>query len=105
MPIVNKMKSIKEDVRELLELRKEYRDSDSRLITAYYYKKFGGKGYFNNKTALDFLRALSSGKFPLPDTITRVRRRLQEQNPSLRGDTYKIRQLYRSDVRKEIKHL
>jgi hypothetical protein len=105
MPIVKKMKSIKEDVRELLELKKEYRDSDSRLITAFYYRKFGGKRYFNDKTALDFLRALASGKFPLPDTITRVRRKLQEQNPSLRGDSYKTRQLYRSDVKKEIKHL
>lgn len=105
MPIIKKMKTIKADVRELLELKKEYRDSDSRLITAFYYRKCGGKKYFANKTALEFLYAIAYGKLPLPDTITRVRRRLQEQDPSLRGNDYQKRKMHQKDVRENIKNV
>jgi hypothetical protein len=105
MAIVEKMKSIKQDVRELLLAKKEYRDSDSRLITAFYYRKFGGKKYFANKTALEFLYQIASGKFPLPDTITRVRRKLQQDDASLRGNTYEARHQYKRNVRKQIKDL
>lgn len=103
--IVKKMKGIKNDVRELLIKYPDYRDSDSRLVAAYYYKKYGGRETFDNLTAMEFLKHFAEGRFPLPDYITRVRRKLQEQEPSLRGDTWRERHHLEEETRVNISDL
>jgi len=103
--IVEKMKSIKNDVRELLIKYPQYKDSDSKLVSAFYYLKYGGKKVFENKTAMQFLTDFANGKFPFPDTITRVRRKLQESEPELRGENYKKRHQHDDDVKKSIHKL
>lgn len=103
--IVAKMKGIKNDVRELLIQYPEYRDSDSRLVAAFYYKKYGGRQTFDNLTAMEFLKHFAEGKFPLPDYITRVRRKLQEQCPELRGKAWADRHQLEDDTRQEINEL
>ena len=103
--IVQKMRTIKDDVRELLIKYPEYRDSDSKLISAFYYFKYGGKDVFENITAFQFLKHFSEGRFPLPDNITRVRRKLQEQEPELRGKVWADRHQLEDDTRKEIHEL
>jgi hypothetical protein len=103
--IVEKMKSIKNDVRELLIKYPHYKDNDSKLISAFYYFKYGGKNVFENKTAMEFLTDFANGKFPFPDTITRVRRKLQESEPELRGENYKKRHQHDADVKKTIHKL
>ena len=103
--MIEKMKSIKEDVRELLMTYPHYRDDDSKLISAFYYLKYGGKEAFESATAFEFLKDFANGRFPFPDTITRVRRKLQEQEPLLRGDKYKERHHLEDDVRKNIHEL
>jgi len=104
MPL-KKMKSIKDDVREIMKLSEDYKNNDSKLIAMYYYKKYGGKDVFETKSAMDFLKGFAKGQFPLPDSITRVRRKLQEQEPELRGDAYKKRHSNEADVRKNINKL
>lgn len=99
------MKSIKEDVRELLMTYPQYRDDDSKLISAFYYLKYGGKEAFESATAFEFLKDFANGRFPFPDSITRVRRKLQEQEPLLRGEKYKERHHLEDDVRKNIHEL
>jgi len=103
--IVKKMKSIKNDVRELLIKYPQYKDSDSKLVSAFYYLKYGGKKVFENKTAMQFLTDLAHRKFPFPDTITRVRRKLQQTEPELRGNNYKIRHQHDAEVKKTIHKL
>lgn len=103
--IVKRMKGIKDDVRELLEKYPEYRDNDNRLVSAYYYVKYGGKEVFDNISAFQFLKDFAEGRFPLPDYITRVRRKLQEQNPNLRGDKWVERHKLEDDTRDEINYL
>lgn len=103
--IVKKMKSIKNDVRELLIRYPEYRDNDNRLIAAFYYVKYGGKETFEQLTAMQFLFDFAEGRFPLPDYITRVRRKLQEQEPSLRGEKWLERHKLEDETREEINEL
>lgn len=103
--IVEKMKSIKNDVRELLIKYPHYKDNDSKLISAFYYFKYGGKNVLEKKTAMEFLTDFANGKFPFPDTITRVRRKLQESEPELRGENYKKRHQHDNDVKKSIHKL
>lgn len=101
------MKGIKEDIKELLLKNENYRDSDEKLIAAYYYNYHLRKDEYTaqTKTALEFLKDLANGKFPSPDTITRVRRKLQEQDENLRGKKYVKRHDLESETRKEIKNL
>ena len=54
---------------------------------------------------MQFLTDFANGKFPFPDTITRVRRRLQEKEPELRGENYKKRHQHDDDVKKSIHKL
>lgn len=99
------MKSIKDDVREIMQLSEDYKNNDNKLIAMYYYKKYGGKDVFESKSAMDFLKGFAKGQFPLPDSITRVRRKLQEQEPSLRGSAYKERHKNETEVRNNIHKL
>jgi hypothetical protein len=103
--IVKQMKGIKNDVRELLIKYPNYRDSDNRLVSAFYYSKYGGREAFENISAMQFLKDFAEGKFPLPDYITRVRRKLQEQEPILRGDMYNKRHKMEADTTKSIHDL
>lgn len=103
--IVSKMKSIKNDVRELLMRYPDCRDNDSKLIAIFYYKVYGGKEVFAKTNAETFLKDFANKKLPFPDTITRVRRKLQEQNVELRGEKYKERHGYENETRKDIHKL
>ena len=99
------MRKIKGDVRELLIKYPEYRDDDSRLISAFYYTKYGGREAFENISAFQFLKDFAEKRFPLPDNITRVRRKLQEQEPSLRGEKWMERHKLEQETKIDINDL
>lgn len=103
--MIEKMIKIKDDVRELLVKYPKYRDSDARLIAAFYYKKYGKDNAFQNMTAFEFLKLFANSEYVLPDAITRVRRKLQEEDKSLRGEKYKSRHTEEEDVRLNIHNL
>ena len=91
--IVEKMKNIKQEIKNLLLQDKRYRDDDSLLVCRYYYNKCGGEEVFKTMSAINLLNLLASKSLPFPDTITRVRRKLQEQFPELRGDKWAERHM------------
>lgn len=99
------MKNCKEKVRELLKEFPEYRDDDLRLIAAFYYSNYGKQMTFENMSAMEFLMNFSKGVYLAPDQITRVRRRLQEQDQELRGKKYTERHKLESEIRETIKEL
>ena len=84
-------------------MHEHYRDNDNKLIAAYYYSHF--VKFSAQKTALDFLKDLAEGKMPTPDYITRVRRKLQEEDVGLRGKKYKERHHLETETRNEIHEL
>ena len=103
--MIKRMKNMKGEVRQLLKDNDSCRDSDAKLVATFYYKKFGGKEVFEKKTAFDFLKVLAEGKIPFPDYITRVRRKLQETEPELRGASYKKRHKLSDEVTTNIHKL
>lgn len=101
MNTVQNMKKHKEKVRELLVEYPEYRDDDLRLIAAFYFTNYG-KNNLHNMTAIEFLMNFSKGLYLPPDQITRIRRKLQEQDTNLRGKKYYERHKSEQETRDQI---
>lgn len=91
-----------ERVKELLENNSTLRDNDLYL----WYELINQSGFnmvANNTHA--FFVAMYEGKLPLFDTVTRVRRKVQEDHEHLRGKNYKGRQAKQDKVKKELAYM
>jgi hypothetical protein len=51
---------------------------------------------------MNFLKLMANGRLTSSDTITRVRRLVQEETPELRGKKYDERQAKQSQVKKDL---
>jgi hypothetical protein len=92
------------EVEILLKKHKHLRDDDNKLwanVCFKHCKKLGFKPH--EQTAMEFLALLSSGSLPSFESISRCRRKLQEQHPQLRGDKYQERQGEQKKVIEQIK--
>lgn len=105
MTFFEKLKTDKDRVEHLLRNYELTRDSDSMLIATFYFHESKGEDFLKNQSALSFLTDLSSGKYSPASSIIRCRRKLQEQNPELRGKSYEDRIESGNDTRKNIKNL
>lgn len=103
MSAITKMKSVRDEVKELLVYGAKYRNDDALLVAAYYYKKMGSK--LHDISAVEFLQILVKGSLPFPDTITRVSRKLKEKYKDLRDEHWELRQKMEKEVRREINDL
>lgn len=100
MATFKEMTKIKDRVRLLLESRKDARDSDNLLISLFwYYEQQEG---IESMSAVGFLTLLSKGKLTSSESIRRMRQKLQEEFPSLRGSSYKERKEEEKTVRENI---
>jgi hypothetical protein len=99
------MRDIKEEIKTLLTNYPDYRDNDTKLIAAFYYTIYGGKSVFENKSALQFLKEFAEGRYIFPDTITRIRRMIQEDNEHLRGSKYYERKKLDKDTKQNINNV
>lgn len=95
------MKTIKEKVRALLERFPEVRDSDSHLVATFYYYEIGETA-IKVMTGYDVLKELASGNLTNAESIRRVRQKLQEKHPELRGKSYVRRQEDGEKTKQEI---
>jgi hypothetical protein len=98
------LKSIKRAVRVALENHPEYRDNDKKLVAYIYYCTIGSQN-MPYVSAMGVLNLIADGTLPFPDHITRVRRKLQEDNPELRGKTWAKRHQLAEEYRQEIMEL
>lgn len=105
MSYINKLKDVKTRVQELLENNPNTRDSDNLLVATFYFYEMGGKESLMNTTAFSFLKKMSAGDLTSFESISRARRKIQEQVPSLRGSNYVERQRSADETRLEIKNL
>jgi len=86
-----KMKT-KETVKELLTIKPHLRDSDNLLIAAYWWRELKQKNIDPNKiNGLEFMQMFANNKLTNIKTIERMRRKLQEECPNLRGKAYRAR--------------
>lgn len=98
--MLDKIKNVKEEVKAMLTATEELRDSDSKLIASIWYKE----AVVNNPnlTALQLLAFLGRGELTNSEAIRRARQKVQEQEPSLRGNNYKGRMAEEEVVRSGI---
>ena len=88
---------------ELLTKYPTFRDSDEQLVAWIWGLEMNNKGYSTgNLPAQKFLRILADGQLTSSDSITRMRRKAQEEHPELRGAKYNQRQDKQSSVKKDL---
>ena len=82
----------REIVESLLKEKPSLRDNDNRLCTHIWFRELERMGLdpFTLSTA-DFFRLYAKDKMTLGPSIKRARAKIQEENPSLRGEKYFIR--------------
>ena len=91
-----------DEVEKFLKNHKVLRDSDERLM-ANIWRKYIGINSIEFLNATDILKMLSKGELPSYESISRCRRKLQEEFPNLRGDKWEHRQaVIKKKVKKEI---
>lgn len=83
MTIAESFKSVGMKVYELLEHCAEARDDDRLLLSIIWGGEVNASG--------DFLEALQDGTLSHPETIRRIRQKLQEEYPPLRGKKWALR--------------
>lgn len=96
--------NIKKDVFALLSKSEACRESDTRLIVSIW-AKFLGESNIEKMSATDLLNLFSENRLPNPESIRRVRQKLQETNPYLRGKNYNNRQEEQINVQEQLKEI
>ena len=82
------------------------RDDDNLLCVIIWSRLFKKQGLdVREEKAYDFLLAYLNNKLVSADTITRARRKLQEENILLRGKKYAERQRKQATVISQIKNI
>ena len=103
MKLIREMSLVKDRVKALLEKHPHLRNSDNRLIaTIWKMDLLKMDCDINILTANAFLMLYSQEQVTNSETIRRVRQKLQEENPDLRGTVNEARQKEGEDVKKEI---
>ena len=100
---LQKLTSLKSDIKGLLETVPQLRDSDNLLVTTYYSILLKEK--LKGLSAFKLLILLRDGVLPSADNICRVRRKIQADTPELRGKTYLKRKELEVEVRESISDL
>tara|TARA_R110001606_G_scaffold287110_1_gene435265 strand:+ start:941 stop:1255 length:315 start_codon:yes stop_codon:yes gene_type:complete len=90
MSLFIQMKNTKGKVEYLLKKTPHLRDDDYKLIATFWWHEMGNEKC-KLMTGFDFLDTFSRGNLTHPESIRRVRAKLQEENPLLRGVNYKRR--------------
>ena len=95
MSSLKEMKGIKPKVEKLLELKPHLRDDDNSLICNIWFSEVDNIGDYS---AIKFLKIFSEGKLTSPESIRRMRQKLQEENESFRGESYKARHKEKDNI-------
>lgn len=104
MKNVNEIKELAEKVKTLLMSYPHLRDSDKKLVSTVWAMDIAVelKTKVDSVTALQLLEALAEGKLSNHDSITRARRKVQQDNPDLRGTKYEERKKEAKDTKENI---
>lgn len=90
-------------VKEMLETQPDLRDSNEKL----YFRYLQHLGYnIYGKNIQQFLKDMANREIPYIDVIGRASRKVQEENPELRGKYYNKRKTKKEpEVRSEVRKL
>ena len=82
----------KDIVKNLLVQKPHLRDSDPKLIATYLFNELKKNNIDPTEiNGLEFMKMFADSKLTNIKTIERMRRKLQEEHPDLRGKLYKVR--------------
>jgi hypothetical protein len=94
---------IKKTVIELLTQYSDFKDNDQQLVAWFWKLEMEAHGYPASSTPTQtFFKLMAFGKLTSSDTITRMRRRVQEEFVELRGEKYSKRQSNQEKVKKDL---
>jgi hypothetical protein len=102
--MINKMKNLKPKVEEILRKNMRCRDSDSILYSTLLYFEIGAER-LKSMSGYELLGVIAEDRYPSYDTIARVRRKLQNEDETLRGKSYNERHNLEAEVRTNISSL
>jgi hypothetical protein len=92
---------IKDKVEALLAEKPHLRDDDHKLVANIWYKEAIEKG-LNIDQIQPILRLIAQGILTSSESITRSRRKVQEDNEHLRGKDYTHKQNHQVNVQAEL---
>ena len=101
MPIEITQK-IEERIVNFLTKFPQLRDSDDRLVANMWAEELGGQSAVKGISLDLFLRQYANGEITMADSITRIRRKIQHEQPHLRGETYKMRGAHEEKIETEL---
>jgi hypothetical protein len=101
--IFNQMKTAKEKVMWLLRNHPSLRDSDSKLLATFWHNEMNKMT--SSVNGLEVLGKIAKGELTKPESIRRVRQKIQEENPELRGEVWLEKKLISEQIRLQIKDL
>jgi hypothetical protein len=93
----------KDKVKTLLQDFESLRDSDNKLIANVWTCDIITKGFdFDTMTARELLYLLGNGQLTATESITRARRKVQEECKELRGVSYAKRKEHTEKVKSDL---
>ena len=94
-----------ETVESLLKEYPRLRNSDKKLIANIWFKTLASKKINSNKlSAYDFLKMFAKGDLPNPESIRRIRQKLQQEFPELRGTNSILKQNESEKVKNDLRN-
>jgi hypothetical protein len=100
--MLQKIKNIQDVVKDALIRYPKYRDDDNKLVAYIWWKNLKNNNIPEDIIAMDFLQLYAKNELPQADAITRARRKVQEENPELRGELYNERHQLKEEVKNNI---
>tara|TARA_R100000049_G_C1872287_1_gene31611 strand:+ start:56 stop:394 length:339 start_codon:yes stop_codon:yes gene_type:complete len=91
-------------VEQLLTSSPKLRDNDQQLVANVWYVQARDQFDIGKMTAKNFLHELAQGNLMSSESITRCRRKLQEEHIHLRGNKWAERHRMQKDVKEELRN-
>jgi hypothetical protein len=99
---MNLNKKLYERVKKTLTQYPKTRENDHTLMSVIWHEDIT-TGPVQPSSALGFIQTLSVGALTNWESVTRVRRKIMEEDPSLRGLSYVMRKSKSKVVKKQLK--
>lgn len=104
MSSFTKVMTMQQRVIQLLKSNAAYRDDDNKLVARIWNNHLEQMEKDPRTiTAYEMLCLYAIGDIPTADAITRARRKVQEENPELRGSKWEERQKEAKDFAEQVK--
>jgi hypothetical protein len=104
--MLKNIKTMEQIVKDILEIKPQYRDNDYSLMCKVWYDILKANGFdIKTRSAYELMNLYANKELPKASDIERARRRVQEKYPHLRGENWEKRHDESDNVRQNINKL